>query len=252
MSACETETITEQSAYSKPVIQSFYNPEGDSLIVGISRMIPYLSEDDTLAQPITGLDVWAGAGEDSLLLQETDDQSGMYSTTKIHPVAGDSLHLYVEIDEQIFSASTVVPEKPGSVSISSSSLYVSTDTPMGMMNAEEIIVSWDNEEEGFYYLSITNLEEDPVPVNEMVEDLPTRKEAPPSQADQFRIRFMNLMFFGTYEIVLYRVNQEYVNLFDNPTMSSISLTEPPGNIENGLGVFTAFTTDTVYLEVISN
>ena len=123
---------------------------------------------------------------------------------------------------------------------------------MGMMNAEEITVSWDNPDEGFYYLSITNLDDDPEPINEMVEDLPTRKQAPPSQADQFRIRFMNLMFFGNYEIVLYRVNQEFVNLFDNPTMSSISLTEPPGNIENGLGVFTAYTTDTLYLRVIRN
>jgi len=41
-------------------------------------------------------------------------------------------------------------------------------------------------------------------------------------------------------------------LYETAGTSSISIASPPSNIENGLGIFTGVSSDTVYLEVIKN
>lgn len=46
------------------------------------------------------------------------------------------------------------------------------------------------------------------------------------------------------------VNDEYVNLYNSLNQDSRELNEPYTNIQNGLGIFTAFNSDTLYLQVI--
>jgi hypothetical protein len=59
----------------------------------------------------------------------------------------------------------------------------------------------------------------------------------------------NVTYFGTHRVIVYHVNSEFAELFDNPGMSSVSMAEPPTNINNGLGIFTSMNTDTVYFKV---
>ncbi|RLD82470.1 MAG: hypothetical protein DRJ10_05030, partial [Bacteroidetes bacterium] len=58
-----------------------------------------------------------------------------------------------------------------------------------------------------------------------------------------------LVFFGNYRLILYKVNQEYVNLYENISQSTLNLTEPLTNIDNGLGIFTGINSDTLSLQV---
>jgi len=58
-----------------------------------------------------------------------------------------------------------------------------------------------------------------------------------------------LAFFGNYKIIIYKVNEEYVNLHENISQSSLNLTEALTNIENGLGIFTGINSTTLTLEV---
>jgi len=55
--------------------------------------------------------------------------------------------------------------------------------------------------------------------------------------------------FGTYQIIVFRVNPEYAALYESSSNSTLSLEEPPTNIVNGLGIFTGVSSDTLYLEV---
>jgi len=50
-------------------------------------------------------------------------------------------------------------------------------------------------------------------------------------------------------VQVFRVNQEYVDLFENIDQDSRNLNEPPTNIANGLGIFTAFNSDSIFFEV---
>ena len=56
--------------------------------------------------------------------------------------------------------------------------------------------------------------------------------------------------YGTHQIIVYRVNPEYAALYERSGNSTLSLEEPPTNIENGLGIFTGASSDTLYLEVV--
>ncbi|MFT4567954.1 MAG: hypothetical protein ACI9FN_002922, partial [Saprospiraceae bacterium] len=55
---------------------------------------------------------------------------------------------------------------------------------------------------------------------------------------------------GTYEITVYRLNAEYAALYNTIGSSTLSLQEPPSNIENGLGICTAVTAHKLRLEVV--
>jgi len=59
-----------------------------------------------------------------------------------------------------------------------------------------------------------------------------------------------LRLYGTYKIIVYRLNAEYAALYKTIGSSSLSIQEPPSNINNGLGIFTSVTPHTFFLEVI--
>jgi len=56
--------------------------------------------------------------------------------------------------------------------------------------------------------------------------------------------------YGTHQIIVYRVSPEYAALYESSGNSTLSLEEPPTNIENGNGIFTGASSDTLYLEVV--
>jgi hypothetical protein len=71
----------------------------------------------------------------------------------------------------------------------------------------------------------------------------------PTNDNYSTISFQELTHFGTHRIIIYRVNNEYVQLYNSMDQDSRELNEPFSNVENGLGIFTAFNSDTLYFEV---
>ncbi len=252
MISCEPENPIIQNVYNLPVIESFITAQSDSIIISIKEMIPYNgNETDTVSKPLTDLAVYLIKENEYYFLSEKAGETGQYFILKdsIGLYEGDSLSFECEISNFLISGKTWIPTKPTSVKISSNVLYYEVGSPGSMMNSSSLILSWDNPTNNFYYVSMKNIEENPELVNDMLADAPPRSQAPPSKADQFEIRGRNISYFGTYEVIVYHVNQEFADLFDNPAMNSVSINEPPSNIKNGLGIFTGFSADTVYFEV---
>lgn len=59
----------------------------------------------------------------------------------------------------------------------------------------------------------------------------------------------NLTQYGRHQVIVFRVNHEYAALYQSTGSSTLSLTQPPTNIQNGLGIFTGVSSDTLYFEV---
>lgn len=101
-----------------------------------------------------------------------------------------------------------------------------------------------------HYIVVDNIENNP---ESIFVDLPFERNfnfiTEPTSSDVFLLQPRILEQYGTHRVVLYRVNQEYVDLYENREQDSRNLTEPLTNVENGLGVFTAFNSDTLYFEV---
>jgi hypothetical protein len=61
---------------------------------------------------------------------------------------------------------------------------------------------------------------------------------------------MELETLGLHMAKVYRVNEEYAQLYENRIQDSRDLNEPPSNIRGGLGVLSAFNSDSVLFVVV--
>lgn len=254
LAACEVVTV-EQRNEKTPVIEAFIMPQKDTLSVTIQYMIPYSgTEADSVQLPASQVQVYMITGSDSLLMSEDPGKPGTYRmvTAGLSLKPGDSIKIYGLYENTAFRASTRIPDPVESLAISDNSIYYTAGDPRSMMQAGNLVVSWLNPSYDFYYVMVENVETDPEPLNEMVADMPTFGFAFPSQADQFQVSMRNIRYFGKHRVIVFHVNPEYADLFDNSELTSNAITRPPGNIENAMGIFTALTMDTVYFTVYKN
>ncbi len=123
---------------------------------------------------------------------------------------------------------------------------------------DPVELTWDNPEAKYYFLDIQNIEWHPIAI--MPDPPANRPGLPagisfqmitePTNNNYALIDMRKLEYFGTHRIVFTSVNDEYVYLYNSLSQDSRELNEPFSNIENGLGIFTAFNSDTLYLEVV--
>jgi hypothetical protein len=70
------------------------------------------------------------------------------------------------------------------------------------------------------------------------------------QTDTYVLRvFLSIQQYGIHVVRVYRVNQEYAYLYENREQDSRTLAEPLTNVHDGLGIFTAFSYEEVFIEV---
>ena len=48
---------------------------------------------------------------------------------------------------------------------------------------------------------------------------------------------------------LYKINKDYYSLFENQQQDGYELNEPPSNVINAFGVFSAFASDSTFFEI---
>lgn len=188
--------------------------------------------------------------------------NGIYQNLDLLPEHDKNYELEFTLDGKTISASTYIPEKK-EVGISVTSIDMekvelgSFGNP-GSLSLDPIEITWDNEEGNYYYVFIKNIEENPEYINENVLQFQEENGgqlrfvfiSEPQITDTYNINARReLTQFGTHQIIVFRVNPEYAALYESSGNSTQSLEEPPTNINNGLGIFTGVSSDTVYLEV---
>lgn len=72
----------------------------------------------------------------------------------------------------------------------------------------------------------------------------------PILGDSARISDGQISYSGRHRVMIYRVNKEYADLFRSREQDSRQLNEPLTNIVNGLGIFTAVNSDSVFFTVL--
>jgi hypothetical protein len=182
--------------------------------------------------------------------------NGIYQNTALLIENDKSYRLEIERDGAIISADTYIPNKKEAqisvteVELPKIELNGTIGFPTGSFDAVDI--TWDNSEGDYYYVSIRNIESNPEIINENDTGQLRSSIISEPQISSFYAIFPRREFshYGTHEIIVYRVNPEYAALYDSSGNSTLSLEEPPTNIENGFGIFTGASSDTLYLEVI--
>ena len=169
---------------------------------------------------------------------------------------GDNFKIIVDYDNEIITGETIIPDAPLNVNISTENYVISTDFFASRFDTSTVRVRWDLEnEDTYYFVIIENTETNLAFINERFGDLFNRFRSfrsRPIQDNEYVIRRFDLTYKGNYEVRVYKVNQEYADLYVFGLQDSRNLNEPKTNIKNGLGVFAGFTSTAVHFNVTTN
>ena len=221
--------------------------------IRITTTVPLVSE-DTLGAPVSDAIVWLERDDVRFDLIATPGDPGAYHYPGSDLVVGvgEVFELGISRGSESISATTVVPSAPEGFAVSSDVLEV-TDLTAGFggfggrggggggLAFGGLIVRWINPERDLFFVVVDNLETDPVqiPAPEFIGRA-RRFTSAHTPADSTAISQLSLTHLGEHRIRLYRVNQEYADLYEGRVQDSRDLNEPPSNILGGLGVFSGF------------
>jgi hypothetical protein len=164
---------------------------------------------------------------------------------------GDRFTIEVECFGKTATGTTVVPSAPKDLGISSDTLAVPDFSNISPGNfpdfrSAQLRVHWSNPDASYYYLVIENVDANPEQIESSFPTSPMRIITQPTARDSLIVSAFTLTHYGRHRVTLYRVNQEYVDLYESRQQDSRNLNEPLTNIKNGVGIFTAFNSDSVF------
>lgn len=247
----DSETVVvEGFLYAGVPVDSFY----------VSELIPLISDEDSTYE-ISDAELYLVWNDIEVLLTPMSGNNGYYEYTgsEISIEAGENYQMKLAYARKEITATTTVPTPPTGLTLSMDTIAIAEINDFEDMQDRNdtllIEVQWDNSAGDFYYVTVQNIEANPSDINQMefggMGGRPNfRFTTEPTSLDVYNIRTMELSQYGTHRVVLYHVNQEYADLFESYDQDSRTLTEPLTNINNGVGIFTSFSSDTTYFEVI--
>lgn len=253
--ACE-DNVFDFETTDTLVIEAYLHRGNPVTEVNISQLIPLIS-DSSASYEINDAEVFLEWNNQSFyLIPGSEDGVYIYSGDDLEVNVGDSYSLSVDYYDKITTSTTTVPSVPTGLNLNKDELEIPViDDFLDLFNLpdlEPIEIYWDNPSGNYYYVVIENMESDPEEINQLNLDFDRENfflVTPPTNLDVYNLAPGDITQFGTHRVIVYRVNQEYVDLYDSSEQDSRNLTEPRSNIENGVGIFTAFSSDTTYFEI---
>jgi hypothetical protein len=250
VTGCTRESSTAFTDF--PVIEAYLEP-GNSIVVQVSRQVPFLDNVTYSADDINNLAITITHNDTSYLLEPLD--SGRYTNTQLNLSEGDEFNLSFTFDSRNISAYTYIPAKPANLAQSATKIYVPrmdslSGPPSGTMS-NPVEITWDNEDASYYLMVVENIEETPDPISDFGDEEPpgNRFRKSPTNSNSEMLRTFDFQYFGKHRIILYHVLPDYATLYEQNSSSSLNLTNPSSSITNGYGIFTGLNSDTLYILV---
>lgn len=256
-SACEEipEFDTQETI---PVVEAFLFANEPIDDIAVKQVIPFDSTDQEEVF-ISGLEIeidWKGR---TFMLEPVPGLPGRYHypNDDLQVITGDAYEIQFDFADQPVSGSTTVPAPPQGVALGKTRIRMPQieelfDLRELAQNEDlRVLLEWDNPESDYHFIVIENIESNPEPIDlNNVLNFNFEFTSQPTQSDFFTLTpFVHYTQFGTHRIIVYRVNEEYALLYESLEQDSRDLNEPFSNMDNGVGIFSAFASDTVYLEV---
>lgn len=244
-----SKTDSDSQNDGKIVIESYINP-GKLIKVKATKEILYTSE-DTTAQYVNDLQITISDGTNSELMVYIGD--GTYQSTSIIALENLSYTMKLLYNGEEVSSATTIPIKPKDYVISEDSIQIEQmvqgQPPSGNPEGNSVDLSWTSNDDVYYLVVVENTETDPDTINAKAGAFNRVFRADPFQGNNYQLRRQNFSYYGLHRIILFSLNAEYAYLYEMTGNNSLNLTTPPGNITNGLGIFTGINSDTLYLEI---
>lgn len=254
--SCEQETITTLQTET-PVVEAYIIAGQTVDSIRVTQSINYSGQDTLL--PLDDLAITLS--DDTHSVDLTPIGNGYYQHPDLIIQANTSYALAFPLNDMTVVATTFVPAQRA-VEISHTEISMEQIDEFGFganQEVDPIEISWENPEGDYYYVVVENIDENPEYINLILQEVIEAQggELPrfgfitePQITNQYPINTrQEIQQFGLHRVIVFRVNPEYAALYESASNSSLSLSEPPSNVENGLGIFTGVSADTVYFEV---
>lgn len=228
--------------------------------VRVTETIPLSSEDKT---PVPINDAAVRLIRDGVAYDLVPSGTGGYYEYPgdLAVAVGDRFAIEVTYRGETATGETTVPPPPTDLVLSSSVVYARefgrgrTRGGGGISDpSEELGVTWSNPHRLLHFVVVESIEDDPEPIipDEIRQRIGGgfRFVSTPTDDDATTITALTLEFLGQHRLRVYRINEEYAQLYQNREQDSRDLNEPPSNIRNGLGVFSAFSSDSAFFTVL--
>ncbi len=231
--------------------------------IKLTRTLPLDADSSSKFPTINDADVAVIVNEDRFECDLAAGSSGYYEYlgSDLNINSGDQISIEIEWQGQSIRGQSIVPKRPSGLELESNIMEIPNFSDWQSLldwrdsETREVIVSWEEEsEDDWFYVVLKNLEQNPTPIeiNSTFSERMREIIFPPVQDNSYSIRLPLIEFLGLHEIRVYRVNREYVDLYESRDQDTRDLNEPLTNIEGGLGVFSAFNSSKINMTVIQN
>lgn len=252
------------------VLQAYLYASESLVEVSVKNAVP-LTVADSVGEPINDAVITLYKNNTAYsLISASDTGTYYYPADDLMIETGDAFSIEATVGDETATGTTTVPSSPEGVVMSLETIELpEVDMTGGMggmgmmrelmeiMNTVELEVFWNNPDNELYFVVVENAEADQESIFPDMEGRfgraggkgAFRRISSPTRESSYQINFSELTYWGQYVVKVYRVNQEYADLYENLEQDSRDLNEPPTNIKNGLGIFSAFHSQSVYFEV---
>ena len=225
------------------------------------------NSEDSIDTYIENANVKLFGNGDEFVLNYKAVEETYFTDDEIEIISGNTYGLEVTVGDRTATAETIVPTKPIGIRMTDDRIIVpplvlSLALPNILANLFQNArtnVVWDNQSEEYHYLTIKydGEEEDPI----FSEEIPGQVgeffsnfslQSAPTRGNQYNVICMSLKNYGKYKVTLYKINKDYYSLFENQVQDGTDLNEPPSNVVNAFGIFSAFASDTTSFEIVRN
>ena len=268
--SCEEEAIyTPDERF---VLQAYLYANEPVTDVSIRNAVP-LSVADSIGEPINDAIITLYKNDVAYtLVSSSDTGTYYYPGDDLIIETDDEFSIEAIVGEKSATGNTSVPESPEGVFMSDSNVelpeikidpysgrpeFGAMQALMAVQREIQLEVLWDNPIGELHFIVIENADDNQ---ESIFPDLggkfgsgkrgAFRRITLPTRESSYQINFFEMQYWGKYVVKVYRVNQEYADLYENLEQDSRDLNEPPTNIKNGLGIFSAFNSQNVYFNVV--
>ena len=261
--SCEEENLNDIAA-NQFVVEAFIYAGEPIDDIRIKTSFPLADTEDT-SMPINNAQATLiKGGQRYNLVSSGDEGYYHYPNDDISVNTGDVFQLEVVHNGITAIAETIVPTPTTGLNLSQDSLKVPQlpfsqgmeaiiETIRNFLGNSRIEANWDNSNGDLYFMVVESVgdEVDPIFPAQVIDALEGfRFVSEPTVDSSLAFLGGSLVSFGTYVVRVYHINQEYAALYENREQDSRDLNEPPSNVNNALGVFSAFNSQEAFFEVV--
>jgi hypothetical protein len=238
--------------------------------IHITKAVTFESE-DTIYPPVNDASVYIEWNDKKYELENIDSGFYKYPGIDLDIKVGEKYNISILYKGKETTSSTVVPTIPQEIAISGTTLYVDTTFTFTMPgssdeNSDGITITWDNPDNDYFFVVIENTDPNASDIEFSTGSFPGggfggpggapsgdmfRFRSSPFKGNEYTINSRSLEKYGKHGVKIYRVNQEYADLYENRQQDSRNLTEPITNVKGGLGIFTAFSYSETEFSVVN-